>query len=723
MKYLGIFTIIMILSSFPVTQSNTDKFEAETNISVTLLTSDSFVTKWNTSMTSTGSSENNQIRLPLDENGIYNFIVDWGDGTSNTITTWNQTEGKHDYSSTGVYNVVINGNLNGWQFNNSGDRLKIIELSQWGNMSLGNSGSYFYGAENMVLTATDAPNLNGTTSLYQAFTECVNLGATGSMNTWDVAAITNMGRMFMYSSTFNQPLGNWNVSSVTDMSWMFFGASSFNQPLGNWDVSRVTDMSFMLALSTSFNQPLDSWNVSKVITLRAMFNGASSFNQSIENWDVSGVTDMGQIFAYSRSFNQPLGNWNVSGVTNMGDMFASATSFNQSIGGWNVSSVTNMHRMFEKASSFNQPLGNWDVSGVTDLSNMFQNATSFNQPIGNWDVSSADGFFGLDYMFDGASSFNQSLENWDVSRILSMYATFRDATSFNQPLDNWDVSSVSNMYYMLSNTALHYTNYDRLLEAWSQLNLQTWVTLDVGVTRYTNIIARDYIVDTFRWTIRDGGVQESIPPTVSSPQDITYAFGSTGHRIYWYVNDDHPNIYNITLDGLLYANLTSWSNGLINVNIDGLDIGSHTFIINVFDNSGNMATDSVNVIVHESIPPMINNPVDISYTQGSTGNTISWTVGDIHPGVYIVSKDTEVILEDVTWTNGTITINIDGLTEGTYTFTISVYDEFGNVVDDTVMVTVTTIPDTGNDNSGFLNFRLFSFVGLIILISYQRRKR
>ena len=120
--------------------------------------------------------------LPLESTGMYNFTVDWGDNVSSSITLYNQSERMHTYASQGIYQLVISGQVRGWRFNNGGDKLKILELSQWGSLNFGNSDSYFYGASNLKLTASDAPDLNSTTSLYQTFYYCENLGSEGNMN-------------------------------------------------------------------------------------------------------------------------------------------------------------------------------------------------------------------------------------------------------------------------------------------------------------------------------------------------------------------------------------------------------------------------------------------------------------------------------------------------------------------------------------------------------------
>ncbi|MCF2141017.1 MAG: DUF285 domain-containing protein [Candidatus Lokiarchaeota archaeon] len=242
---------------------------------------ESFISVWNTALHSRGSSNDNQIRLPLESSGTYNFTVNWGDGTSDTITVWNQAEVTHTYSVPGIYTLIIYGTIVGWCFDFDGDRMKIIEILQWGSLELGNSGWYFAGCENLNLTATDSLDLSGTTDLSGTFWGCEKLGSSGNMNFWNVSSVTKMYCMFWGTFSFNQNIGNWDVSSVTDMERMFLDAHSFNQNIGNWDVSSVTNMFGMFWDAHSFNQDIGGWNVSRVTDMSLMFWGAFSFNQNI----------------------------------------------------------------------------------------------------------------------------------------------------------------------------------------------------------------------------------------------------------------------------------------------------------------------------------------------------------------------------------------------------------------------------------------------------------
>jgi surface protein len=374
-----------------------------------------FISVWNTSAISYLSFNETTISLPLVENGgDYDFTVDWGDGNTTTVTEWDSSNATHDYGveNEGVYTINITGKIQGFRFANGGDKLKIIDIKQWGPLNVGNLNGYFYGCSNLDVSATDVLNLTGT---------------------------TDMNRMFGDATNFNGNISNWDVSNVLDMERMFMGASNFNQSLNNWNVSKVTRMDGMFALATNFNQNLSNWDVSNVTTMNRMFRDADNFNQNLSNWDVSNVTTMNRMFFNADDFNGNISNWNVSSVRFMKGMFEDATSFNGNISNWDVSNVTDMNSMFEDAANFNGNISNWDVSNVTDMNSMFEDATSFNQSLNNWNVSNVTN---MNSMFAFATSFNQNLSNWDVSNVTTMSWMFASAYDFNQNLSNWNVSNV-----------------------------------------------------------------------------------------------------------------------------------------------------------------------------------------------------------------------------------------------------------------------------------------
>ncbi|MFX1322328.1 MAG: hypothetical protein ACFFAQ_11870 [Promethearchaeota archaeon] len=109
-----------------------------------------------------------------------------------------------------------------------------------------------------------------------------------------------------------------------------------------------------------------------------------------------------------------------------------------------------------------------------------------------------------------------------------------------------------------------------------------------------------------------------------------------------------------------------------------------------FDSSGNQGIYSnISSLIVDTIIPTIDHPEDISYTQGSSGNTIIWNGFDIHPSSYIITRDA-ITLREGLWTGNSITINIDGLSIGTYSFNCTVIDKAGNFRSDIVIVKVSS---------------------------------
>ncbi|MCY3411539.1 MAG: DUF285 domain-containing protein [Candidatus Heimdallarchaeota archaeon] len=246
-----------------------------------------FVSLWDTTYTDYDSSDTNEIFLPITSTGTYNFTVDWGDNTTSTITDANFTAASHEYAVEGEYLLIINGTIDGFCFADGGDKYKIMEIAQWGSLKLGNDGSYFHNCANLIITATDAPDLSETTNLFRAFSGCYSL-SSGSLNNWNTSLVTSMEAMFANSDHFNMVITEWDVSSVTTMSRMFYKAEAFNQDITEWDVSGVLDFSYMFFDATSVNLPLGYWNVSSATDMSYFLTGGKLsvvfYSSLINSW-------------------------------------------------------------------------------------------------------------------------------------------------------------------------------------------------------------------------------------------------------------------------------------------------------------------------------------------------------------------------------------------------------------------------------------------------------
>lgn len=455
-----------------------------------------FVTTWKTD--NTGVSANNQIIIPTEGTG-YNYEVNWVSTTDPSLsgTLTGQTgDVTITFPSAGTYKVSISSNFPQIYFNNGGDKSKILSVEQWGEIEWRSMENAFFGAEHLLVNASDAPNLSEATSMFRMFEGASSLNS--DLNHWDVSNIENMGALFKNASAFNGSINNWDVANVWNMGSMFQSASAFNGNLGSWDVSSVNNMSIMFGGATAFTGTgLDNWDVSNVLYMGSMFGGATVFNSSIGGWDVSKVTDMSSMFIEASAFNTDLNGWDVSSVTNMNYMFMLATSFNGDISNWDVSSVITMNSMFQNAASFDGDLTGWDVSKVTSMSTMFSHASAFSgRGLETWTVGQvAD----MSSMFNSASAFNADISGWDVSKVTSMANMFYQANTFDRNLGDWDISHVGDMSSMLHFSGLSRTNYDSTLSGWASQTVQSGVTLGALNLEYCATSERQSLIDNYGW--------------------------------------------------------------------------------------------------------------------------------------------------------------------------------------------------------------------------------
>ena len=125
-----------------------------------------FVTKWAT-------GDDCKVVLPLDEEGKYDFVVEWGDGSSSSVRS--EDGGGADcskvYAQPGTYIISINGLVDGFAFGKPeesgrfmkyterGRNDKIQEVLQWGCVRV--KPRMFYQCKNLTCSATDVPDLSG----------------------------------------------------------------------------------------------------------------------------------------------------------------------------------------------------------------------------------------------------------------------------------------------------------------------------------------------------------------------------------------------------------------------------------------------------------------------------------------------------------------------------------------------------------------------------------
>jgi len=471
-----------------------------------------------------GATAADQFQLKL-ANGPTNFTIDWGDGNSDVITSFNQAELLHTYAVGGSYQISIDGSFHG--FNNQyHDDGKMMSIDNWGNNVWGTCANAFFYCQNLVANYSDTPDFSQVTDFTAMFQYCFLFN--GSVDGWDTSSATHMVGMFFQASVFNQPIA-FDTSSVTTMYVMFQQAAAFNQPI-NFDGSSLTTIQSMFAIASSMNSPVTITNSTLLDNCSGMFSQASAFNADVTltttnvtnmtsmfqylplfngvitfNGGTGNVTNMNNMFSYAGDFNQPLTFLNdTSNVVKMGGMFKGANQFNQSVSSFNTSNVDYMAEMFKDCWVFNQPVP-FDTSKLTTMYGMFFSCFAFDQAI-NFNTTLVTD---MSYMFVNCSKLNSPITFNDTSKVTTMLAMFSGCYLFNQDISSFDITLLTTAAVMLNySNSFSQANYDLLLVAWNAFGTSS-VPFHAGTAQYTAPVSAP---DTARtamisrgWTITDGG--------------------------------------------------------------------------------------------------------------------------------------------------------------------------------------------------------------------------
>ena len=195
----------------------------------------------------TGTSNNDQFTIPAHSSfgsNVTTSSVDWGDGSTNLLSSSAQPEITHTYSAEGVYTIKMTPTtgvqgIKGIRFNNGGDKLKILTVENWGSINF-NQPNMFFGCANLTCTAPDTMFKFGTTGPSFMFASCTNLTSL-DVTRWDLSGTSNIG--FSFSSCTNlsdiDPSG-WDVSNITNMKALFKNCQNVDFSMADWNLSSIS---------------------------------------------------------------------------------------------------------------------------------------------------------------------------------------------------------------------------------------------------------------------------------------------------------------------------------------------------------------------------------------------------------------------------------------------------------------------------------------------------
>ena len=299
------------------------------------------VMQWRVGDLSYGDGDNS-ITLPLRSGFTYNFVVDWGDGNSDTITFYNDAATTHIYAVAGDYTVTLTGTVQAFYFNGAGDKDKLLSVEELGDVGWTNLNGAFKGCSNLTEVSNGA--VSSVTDMASMFEDAPQVVVNSKW--WTTSSVTNMSYMFAGAAAANPDTSGWNTANVSNMEGMFQDAVSANPNTSSWNTASVTNMSYMFDGASQANPSTTSWNTGLVINMAYMFRDAPLANPSVGSWDVSKVTDMTEMFKNASAADPDVSAWNTGKVSYMGGMFMNAVSVDPDFSGWNLKFVQDMSDMF-----------------------------------------------------------------------------------------------------------------------------------------------------------------------------------------------------------------------------------------------------------------------------------------------------------------------------------------------------------------------------------------
>ncbi len=216
-------------------------------------------------------------------------------------------------------------------------------------------------------------------------------------------------------------------------------------------------------------------------------------------------------------------------------------------------------------------------------------------------------------------------------------------------------------------------------------------------------------------------------PTINSSPNIVCRVGVNNRSIWWKMVDTISGMTSYTIyRNETYAINGTWISGAnISIIVDDLPVGYFNFTCVVNDGLSDNISSTVFVTVYQ-LTTTSSSP--ITYEKGATNNTITWIISCITDAIY---GNYTILRNGTFWMGGNwrgyaqISINVDGLNEGLYIFTLIAFSEAGDMVKESIVVSVTSKPlnqPTPPDNFAIVILILMTgmFISLIFILIKKR---
>ena len=167
-----------------------------------------------------GTSATNQFTIPTNTSGItqaFLYDIETSDGQTITGLTSGTTI---TFPTAGTYDIFISGSFPRCYFLNGGDRLKLLDIKNFGIYALGSisQDNAFWGCSNMVISATDIGHFENVLNFQNAWRSCSSLTSFPLLDTSSGIIFTSA--WFGCSSLTSFPLLDTSSGNIFNFSWI-----------------------------------------------------------------------------------------------------------------------------------------------------------------------------------------------------------------------------------------------------------------------------------------------------------------------------------------------------------------------------------------------------------------------------------------------------------------------------------------------------------------------
>ena len=258
-------------------------------------------------------SANDTFIISTHNTGTFNAVIDWGDNTSSTITSYNDSDLSHTYVNAGTYAISVSGSFPNVFFDavsNQANKLRTVTNLGSGWLRLDHAFQDCSNIESFstgdVDTSTLLPSSSlgdaGNPAMHYLFSGCYRLAGSVDLRGMDVSSLSGYAQ---------------------DMFWRaglypVFGAPTLTIDLSYWDTSGFLYTVSMFESSKFATINLTGWDTSNVLNMGSMFKDIGVVDIiNIGNLSIASLSSTGALNDFltnstipTASYDALLVNWN-----------------------------------------------------------------------------------------------------------------------------------------------------------------------------------------------------------------------------------------------------------------------------------------------------------------------------------------------------------------------------------------------------------------------------